>query len=234
MQNREKSSSQPSSTPSRRSTPSSSPPAASPPAAPPLSPAVPPGSSGSLPEPPQPSSPSLLLPGSAFSASFLEKLRLVARRPAEAGEVAATESEALVSGPLAVEEAPSAADGARFAVVRRDEPLAAGGRAVATFRRRSDALLAAAVLPAVAAPTPYRLKDKPKRLGTPLHDHDRHVGHVLRLEPERRAAMLSHLHLARYLAANPDALALLLEAVGPEALPVLGRVLARRVEASLP
>jgi hypothetical protein len=117
--------------------------------------------------------------------------------------------------------------------VRRGEPLAAGGRAVATFRRRSDALLAAAVLPAVAAPTPYRLKDKPKRLGYPLHDHDRHVGHVQRLEPERRAAVLSHLHLARYLAAHPDALALLLEAVGAEALPVLGRALGRRVEAAL-
>ncbi len=46
--------------------------------------------------------------------------------------------------------------------------------------------------------------------------------------------MLSHLHLARHLAANPDALGLLLEAVGPEALPLLGRVLARRVEALLP
>ena len=173
------------------------------------------------------------LPGSAFSASFLEKLRRVACLAAEAGEVSSTESEALVSGPLAVEEVPTAPDGARFAVVRRDEPPVAGGEALATFRRRSDALLAAAVLPAVAAPAPYRLKDKPKRLGTPLHDHDRHVGHVQRLEPERRQAMLSHLHLARYLAANPDALALLLEAVGPEALPILGRALARRIEASL-
>lgn len=210
MQNREKFSSQPSSRSSLRST-SSSPGSTAPPSAEPRR-----------------------LPTSAFSSSFLEKLRLVARRAAGAGEASSTESEALLSGPLAVEEAPGAPDGARFAVVRRDEPLAAGGEAVATFRRRSDALLAAVVLPAVAAPTPYRLKDKAKRLGTPLHDHDRHVGHVRRLEPARRAAMLSHLHLARYLAAHPDALALLLEAVGPEALPVLGRTLARRVEALRP
>ncbi len=160
MQNREQSSS-----PFRRSiaSNSSSSPTASPPSAPPL---VPPRPSGSEPSKPQ-SSPgrALRLPGSAFSASFLEKLRLVARTAAEAGEVTATEAEALVSGALAVEEVTTATGGARYAVVRRDEPVAEGGKAAAVFRSRSDALLAAAVLPAVAPPSPYRLKDKPKRLG---------------------------------------------------------------------
>jgi len=39
--------------------------------------------------------------------------------------------------------------------------------------------------------------------------------------------------VARYLAAHPHALALLLESVGSEALPVIGRALARRIEAAL-
>jgi len=68
---------------------------------------------------------------------------------------------------------------------------------------------------AVAAPSPYRLKDKAKRLGYPLHSHRLHVGHVGRLAETHREALL-------------------LESVGPEALPVLGRVLARRIEEALP
>jgi GAF domain-containing protein len=173
------------------------------------------------------------LPASAFAPSFLEKLRLVARLAGEAGEAPSTEAEALVSGPLAV-EAVSTPGGKRYAVVRRDEPVAEGGKVAALYRTRDEALRAAAVLPAVAAPCPYRLKDKAKRLGYPLHAHDRHVGHLCILAPERRHAVLSHLHVARYLVANPDALALLLEAAGPEALPVLGRALVRRIDALLP
>jgi hypothetical protein len=103
----------------------------------------------------------------------------------------------------------------------------------------AEALLAAAVLPAVARESPYHLAEKPKRLGYALHVHRHHVGHVSRLgegraAAARRAVLTSHLHLARHLVADPEALALLLEAAGPEALPVLGRALARRVEALLP
>jgi hypothetical protein len=119
-------------------------------------------------------------------------------------------------------------------VVLRDEPVAAGGKAAALYHDRDEALRAAAVFPAVAAPSPYRLKDRPKRFGYPLHCHDRHVGHVGRLAEQRRRALLTHLHVARYLATNPHALALLLESVGPEALPILGRALARRIEQALP
>ncbi len=157
------------------------------------------------------------LPGSAFSASFLEKLRLLARLQTEDDATHSTAAEAALSGPLAVEtvEAVEAKTGGiRYAVVRKDEPVAAGGKAAALFRDRDEALRAAAVLPAVAAPSPYRLKDKPKRLGYPLHHHRRHVGHVGRLAEARREALLGHLHLARYLTANPYALALLLEAAG--------------------
>lgn len=181
--------------------------------------------------------PPVRTPASAFAPAFLEKLRLLSRRVDDEDGEHATEAEAMLSGPLAV-EAVETPGGFRYAVVRASEPVAAGGKVAALFRRREDALRAAAVIPAAAAPTPYRLKDKPKRLGYPLHDHGRHVGHLCQMGGPRsgrlRETLLGHLHVARYLAANPHALALLLESVGPEALPVLGRVLARRIEEALP
>jgi hypothetical protein len=184
-------------------------------------------------------------PANAFGDAFLEKLRLVVRLLEERSVTAAptTSAEALLSGPLTVEEVRTEKTGApvppAWAVVRRSEPISQGGRAAALYRYRAEALMAAAVLPAVARPCPYHLSDKAKRLGYPVHVHRRHVGHLSPLgeggaAAQRRSVLLSHLHLARYLVANPEALALLLEAAGPEALPVLGCALARRVEALLP
>jgi hypothetical protein len=174
---------------------------------------------------------------SAFAPGFLEKLRLLSRLLEEADAAPSTEQEALLSGPLTTEKV-TTPGGARYAVVLRDEPLAAGGKAAGLFFDRGEALRAAAVFPAVAAPSPYRLKDKSKRLGYPLHCCDRHLGHLcqmgVRLAESRRQALLTHLHVARYLATHPHALALLLESTGPEALPILGRVLARRIEEALP
>jgi hypothetical protein len=182
------------------------------------------------------------LPASAFAEPFLEKLRLALRLLEEETVCAAptTEAEALLAGPLTVEEVRVSDPGPpAWAVVRRSEPIAEDGRAAALYRYRAEALMAAAILPAVASPCPYHLSDQPKRLGYPLHVHRRHVGHLSRLGEGEAAAkhpdtFLSHLHLARYLITHPEALALLLEATGPEALPVLGRALARRVEALLP
>ena len=123
-------------------------------------------------------------PGSAFSESFLEKLRLAVRwldgdkaEEAEAPAEVPTEAEAALAGPRTVERVRTRG-GAAWAVVRSAEPVAAGGWA-------------------------------------------------------RRRALVSHLQLARYFAADPEALALLIESVGPEALPILGRAPARRVEAVL-
>ncbi len=216
------------------SSPSTSRPRPAAASAPPAAPAAP---------PPRPGSGSNRRPpANAFSEPFLEKLRLALRLLDERTHRAAptTSAEALLSGSLAVEEVRTS-DSAppAWAVVRRSEPVAEGGRAVALFRYRSEALLAAAVLPAVARESPYHLAEKPKRLGHALHVHRHHVGHVSRLgegraADERRGTLASHLHLARHLVANPEALALLLDAAGPEALPVLGRALARRVEALLP
>ena len=74
--------------------------------------------------------------------------------------------------------------------------------------------------------------------GVGLHDGRRFLGHLApaagRLPDERRHTLETHLDLARYLATHPHALAMLLESVGPEALPLLGRALARRVEALMP
>ncbi len=188
-----------------------------------------------------PSKRSLKLPRSAFSESFLAKLRLlsrlVAEAPPRAGLEPAAQREAVLSGPFAVEtvERPNGTD---YAVVRPDEPLAAGGKAAAVYKERDEALRLAAVLPAVAAAPLYRMSANPKAHGSfTLHRARRFLGHLSRgvggLSPERRQALVMHLELARYLAANPGALALILESAGPEALPVLGRALARRIEAAL-
>lgn len=115
------------------------------------------------------------LPGSAFSESFLEKLRLVVRRlDGEKVEDcgAPTEAEAALAGPLAVERVRTRG-GAAWAVVRAAESVAAGGRAAVVARDRSEAIRSdrasapgglAAVLPAVPAVNPYHLGDRPSSL----------------------------------------------------------------------
>jgi len=178
------------------------------------------------------------IPASAFADSFVEKLRLLVRLQEESGgQEGSTAAEAALSGPLGVEEM-ATAGGPVFAVVRAREPVSEGGRAAALCKSRAQALRLAAVLPAAAALNPYHLSDGPKRLGIPLHEGRVHVGHVSGFgtgstATARRHALLGHLHVARYLTSHPEALALLLEAVGPEALPILGRALAQRVEKEL-
>jgi len=130
--------------------------------------------------------------------------------------------EAALAGPWDAEELQDK----QFAVSRREEPFAQGGRVFGVFRSRADALQTAAVLPAVGAPSHLHLNANGHRLGYALHDGQDFLGHLARDE-ER---LLSHLHVARCLVADPEALALLLEAAGPEALAILGRVLHRRIE----
>ena len=175
-------------------------------------------------------------PASAFSEEFLAKLRLLARRAEE--EDSAAGVGAVLSGPFAVEEV-ERPDGARHAVVRADEPIAEGGKAATIHRRRDEALRLAAVLPVIAAPPLHHLSNEPKPNGLyTLHCGRRFVGHVAGgvgcLRAEERRRLTSHLDVVHHLATNPQALALVLESVGPEALPVLGRALARRIEGALP
>jgi hypothetical protein len=80
--------------------------------------------------------------------------------------------------------------GPLWAVARRGEPVAAGGRAVAVTRHRGDAALLAASLPALAVPNRLRLAEKGK---------------------------------------CASCLALAVEALDAEELPILGRALMRRV-----
>jgi len=158
----------------------------------------------------------------AFSPAFLAKLR--------GREEAPTAREAVLSGPWEVEpvvlgSGEGSVEGPAWAVVRRDEPMASGGRAFAVFLRRSLALLTAAVLPSLGTPSAFHLKRHEGRLGYALHHGREFLGHVARDEE----GLLPQLRIARSLAADPEALARLLEAAGPEALAILGRTLHRRV-----
>ena len=174
-------------------------------------------------------------PVTAFSRSFLDQLRRLAER-AEAAPPA-TQAEAVFAGPFAVEEVERPA-GTRHAVVPTQEPATRGGKAAALHRRRDDALRLAAVLPAVAAPPLHHLGNQPKNDGCyTLHRGRRFVAHlsggIRCLSRDQRRRLTHHLDLVHHLAANPHALALVLESVGPEVLPLLGRALARRIERAL-
>lgn len=148
----------------------------------------------------------------AFTPEYLATIRAI-DNPASART-------AVLAGPWEAEPVV----GKQFAVSRRDEPMAERGRAFGVFRKRSEALQVAAVLPAVGAPMTLHLNSNGHRLGYTLHDGQEFLGHLARDE----ARLLPHLHLVRCLAADPEALALLLEAAGPETLALLGRVLQRR------
>ena len=157
---------------------------------------------------------------SAFTPSFLSKLHR--------HEESFLERQAVMSGPWEVEalaSGPRHGNGARWAVVRRDEPFAEGGGAFALFRERCPALLTAAVLPSLGTPTDFHLKRHRGGPGYALHRGQEFLGHLSRAEE----ALLPRLDVARALAADPDALVQLLEAAGPEGLAILGRELARRV-----
>ena len=159
--------------------------------------------------------------GNAFSPEFLDRLRHL--------DQPATARAAVLAGPWEVEhrtlDPDEGAHGPCWAVVRRDEPMAEGGRAFGVFTDRGSALLTAAVLPSLATPVAYHLKPHEGRLGHALHDGRNFVGHLARAEE----GLLSRLHLVRALATDPEALSRLVEAAGPAAMTILGRVLRRRV-----
>jgi hypothetical protein len=183
---------------------------------------------------------------SAFSEVFLGQLRRIAalaldRGRASAAAQPATQAETAFAGPFAVEAVERAHEGPGHALLRPSESPEGAATAdgpAAVLERRDEALRLAAVLPALADAPQHRLGEKRHPLGVALHHGRRFVGRVApaasRLSGERRQALETHLDLARYLATHPHALAMILESVGPEALPLLGRALARRVEALMP
>lgn len=170
---------------------------------------------------------------SAFSPAFLESFQRRASRleglPASAPSALAptgSSGAAFWAGPWEVERA-EAPHGPVWKVVRRGEPVAEGGRAVAETRHRADAVVLAATLPALAVPNRLRLAEKAKRLGFPLHDGSACVGHLARREPR----VVELIHAVRTLLTHPECLALAVEALDAEELPIVGRALMRRVEA---
>ena len=154
------------------------------------------------------------------------------------------------AGPFEVERIGrgSSGDGV-FAVVRRSEPARQGGGARLAFVRRQEALLAAAALSALAVPDRLSLNaDKQSgrrsRLGFPLHDGGRHLGHaspalvaeLAALRPtagqagcRSGAPFLDHYHGLRAMASTPAAVALFVEALDPETLALVGREIMRRL-----
>ncbi|MFP3941838.1 MAG: hypothetical protein ACLF0P_16205 [Thermoanaerobaculia bacterium] len=173
---------------------------------------------------------------SAFRPAFLTFFQRRASRleglPASAPSALApagssgSSGAAFWAGPWEVERA-DAPHGPLWAVVRRGEPVADGGRPVAMTRHRADAVVLAAALPALAVPNRLRLAEKAKRLGFPLHDGAACVGHLARPEPR----VVELVHAVRSLLTHPECLALAVECLDAEELPILGRALMRRVQA---
>jgi len=170
-------------------------------------------------------------PESAFSALFLDRVR----RRGDVAELADSvlSRQAAYAGRWEVEEVP-AGRGVLYAVVRRDEPVEEGGGARLAFLRRQEAQLAAAALAALAVPNHLALNERRKSrarsgLGHPVHDGAHHIGHASPAMVPVREAFLASYHAVRCLAANPEAAALLVEALDLEALALLGRAIMRRL-----
>lgn len=98
---------------------------------------------------------------SAFTPAFLNAHRARAREERETcgsppRDTCDLRTRALFAGPWDVEavEPDGRSEGVLHAVVRRAEPMAEGGGAVAVLRSRTTALLTAAALSVLANPTP--------------------------------------------------------------------------------
>lgn len=153
--------------------------------------------------------------GTAFSEEFLKRLH-------ERDDDSSTAQEADLAGPWDVE---SASGG--YAVIRSGlgaaDPLA-------FFSRRDNALLVAALLPAVGAEPLWGLSTEHTDEGFALETRwgDQWVvpaGFLSQYKPE----LVETLHLADSLIRSPRSLALLLEAAGPTALRLAGQYLAARL-----
>ena len=162
-------------------------------------------------------------PPNAFSQAFLLKAARLEDLPSSAPTPLTAGG--FWAGPWEIEQIDVPHD-LLWAVVRRGEAVAAGGRAVAVTRHRSDAVLLAATLSALAVPNHLRLGEKSKRLGFPIHDGDLCVGHLSRPDPR----IIDQLHTVRTLMPHPESLAFAVESLGSEDLPILGRALMRRIE----
>jgi hypothetical protein len=152
-------------------------------------------------------------PPNAFDSGFLERI----------GEVdePSTGSEADVAGPWTIADIP----GLGFGLFRLGETRARRFQPTAVFRKRSHALLAAAVLPGTCRDAAFHLALEPDEAGFALADSGGDVvGHFFLFEENLRDA----LHVVETILRSPEALANLLEAAGCLALERAGAILDQR------
>jgi hypothetical protein len=151
----------------------------------------------------------------AFSSSFLQRIGERDEPP--------TAGEADAAGPWRVEELP----GGGFGLFRLGESAARGFRPAATFRRRSLALLAAAVFPGTGRDAAFRLRQEAAPAGYAIEEGPggELAGHCELFDE----SLIGALHVAGMLASSPEALAYLLEAAGQVALERAGAILDARV-----
>lgn len=149
----------------------------------------------------------------AFNPEFL--------RQAEDLEEPATAAEAALAGPWKVVPAQE-----KYAVLREWEDLERGDTPAAIFRRREDAERMAAILPAVASQTSWRMETRRDEDGFALLGPEGQVlGHLQYSNME----LLSGLWLADHFARSPRALATLLLTAGAHALRHVGALVAREL-----
>ena len=153
----------------------------------------------------------------AFSPDFLKRLG-EQDEPVTAGE-------ADVAGPWRVEEVPTPA-GTGYGLFRAGESPALGSRPAMVFRRRSYALLAAAILPGTGREAAFRICRERTGEGFALETLDGEPAGLLELFDEN---VVTALHVADSLCRSPYPFALFLEAAGAVALERAGAVLAERV-----
>jgi hypothetical protein len=156
-----------------------------------------------------------------FTHAFLQRLGERDEPP--------TAGEADVAGPWHMEEIP----GHGFGLFRSGESLARGFRPYAVFRRRSLALLAAAVLPLTGRDASLRLAKERDDEGFAIeatHPAGEVTGHCELFDE----SLVDGLNLLEGLARSPESFANLLEASGALLLERAGTILDERVQGEEP
>lgn len=149
----------------------------------------------------------------AFNPEFLLQ--------AEDLEEPTTAAEAVLAGPWKVVPAQE-----RYAVLREWEDLDRGDKPWALFTEREHAERMAAILPALATQTSWRMEPRRGEDGFALLGPE---GQVLGHLQHSNAELLSALWLTDHLARSPRALATLLLTAGAQALRHVGALVAREL-----
>jgi hypothetical protein len=153
-------------------------------------------------------------PFNAFSDEYLSAV--------QERDEPSTAHEAETSGPFSLAEQEGL-----LALYRPWESAESGDVPLALFLHRETALLFQAIWPAIGRSRLYRLREAPNVQGYGLEEGGQVVGSLRSFDPD---AVLGG-HFASYLARAPLSLALLVEAAGPAAQKLLGRILAARLQA---